>query len=177
MHVPDATDTSTASSGPLITDAGKMTKISTLWNPLPELGWADDYGLAHQKMRDGNFLRSGISGGMLSGAADASFTVFDAEIIFDKPANIEISFLNGEMARILVTFTQPPALSEALADYEEKLGQPIEKKVSSNPYETSRARWMLASLDKKELLEVELVEDQGTMGLSYIRKINETKKQ
>jgi len=157
------------STGSAIRVASPTIAPSLLWNPLPGLNWADDYSTAHQKMRDGSFLRNGVSGVPLTDKPDASFIVSDAEVLFNKPANIEISFAKGSMARIAVTFTQPPPLLEVVAAYEQQFGKADEKRLTVNAFETSTVQWSVAAPTGPEHLTIALTESQGMMGLVFMR--------
>jgi predicted secreted Zn-dependent protease len=83
----------------------------------------------------------------------------------DSPANIEVGFQNAQMNRIVATFTQPPALSEAVAQYEKQFGPPIQKSIASNAFDTSTVVWSIRC--KKADLKVTLAETQGTLEITY----------
>lgn len=86
--------------------------------------------------------------------------------MWEAPADIELVFKNERMSKIEVTFTQPPVLTEVITDYEKLFGKPIEKKIATKEaYETSKVRWQIES--RGYVLEVTLVEHQGTIGITY----------
>ena len=139
--------------------------LADVWNPLPHVKWSDDYATVHQTLREGSFVNSGISGPLQPPGPDCSIVVYEAEVILNAPANIEIDFHQGLMTKIVTTFTQPPALSEAVAAYEKQFGPAATKTLTSIASETSTVTWVVPQ--KSMNLKIAMTETQGTLEISY----------
>ncbi|MCE0496492.1 MAG: beta-galactosidase [Methylacidiphilales bacterium] len=158
-------ETATA-SGAQASGTGSASALADVWNPLPGVKWSDDYATTHQILRDGNFVKTSISEMEQSPNPNSSIVVYEAEVILNAPANIEIDFQNAQMNKIVVAFTQPPVLSEAVAAYEKQFGVPVKKTIAPNASETSLVTWQVQQ--KAANLEITLTETQGTMEITYI---------
>lgn len=141
---------------------------SGLWNPLPGLEWNLDYAAAHQALRDGNLLKSSISRFDGSDKAEKTITLSEAQVIFKANADVEISFDKDGMSRIAYTFTQPPPLSQLISAWEKEFGDPKEKTIATEAYNTSRIRWVHPGQGKGSV-EITVTETQGTLGVRFTR--------
>ncbi|MCX7047552.1 MAG: beta-galactosidase [Candidatus Sumerlaeota bacterium] len=131
------------------------------WNPVPGLSWNANYRDAHKFLRESPFVFTTIS---KPDNAGATISLSDAQILWGAPADMVFAFENDRLARIEATFKRPPALTEAIADYEKRFGPPIEKKIVRQE-KVSRIVWRAVSAG--QTLEIILTETQGTMSLTY----------
>jgi len=139
--------------------------LTEVWNPLPGVKWGDDYATVHQILRESNFVRTSIGGPELPPNPNSSIVIYEAEVILNAPANIEVEFQNSRLSKIVANFTQPPALSEAVAAYQQQFGEPIKKLLTSNAFETSTVVWLIKC--KTADLQITLTETQGSLQIAY----------
>ena len=117
--------------------------LAELWNPLPGVSWGDSYALTHRKLRDGKFDYSSISS--FDGVVKDRKTILmnDATAVLQKQANISVTFSDGVMRQVTISFVDPPAFGEAISALESDLGPPDSKELAEFQYEQSTVRWNL----------------------------------
>jgi hypothetical protein len=142
-----------------------LTDVSDAWNPLPGIQWGDDYATTDQKLRENDFVKTSISATQSPDKSTSSIVMYEAQVIANAPANIEIDFKNARMHAIVASFTQAPSLVETVADYEKRFGVPTKKSMTSNAFETSTVVWLVHQ--KSSDLEIALTETQGSMEIAY----------
>ncbi|MBL8994081.1 MAG: hypothetical protein JNM63_12120 [Spirochaetia bacterium] len=142
----------------------KAFAASGIWQPIPIIDWNMEYSATHQTLRDSSYLISSVSRFDTTAKPDKTILLTEAQILFKAPANIEVSFEGGVMKKISLTFTQPPPLQALVAAFEKELGAPLEKKIVTEAYNTSRIVWQ-ARGKKSGSVEVVVTETQGTMGI------------
>ncbi len=145
--------------------ASPSAALAEVWNPLPGIKWSDDYAAAHQELRDGAIVRSSIGSPEQPATPNSPILLYDAQPIFNAPANIEIDFQNGGMSQIVATFSQPPSITEAVAAYEKQFGPAVQKTLTTNAFETSTIHWVVPQ--KGADLDIVLTESQGSMSIAY----------
>jgi hypothetical protein len=159
--LPIATEGSPAAAAPA---AGPVaTGRGGLWNPIPGLAWGVDAETAVKMIRSSNMVFSSMTTPE-AGKAEATVGVFDAKLLWKSPTDLVLSFRGGRLQAIRATVKQPPALVEAVADYEKQFGPPVEKKIARQE-EVSRICWQVKQDGVR--LEVVVTEAQGTLAVSY----------
>ena len=83
---------------------------------------------------------------------------------WNAPADIAFVFKQNSLRKVLITLKQPPALGEAIADYEQRFGKPLEKRIARQE-EVSRIRWQFQQ--PAALLHIVMTEAQGTLTIAY----------
>ena len=139
--------------------------LANVFNPLPGLSWGDDYRTAHRKLREAATRFVAISPEDLSNAAVKTITWSGAEVLFDAPADFDLTFNNGRLAKIAATFKRPPDFATAVAAYEQRFGPAVEKVLDKAQFETNIGRWQIKSAGAN--LAITLTLAQGEMKAIY----------
>ncbi len=132
------------------------------YNPLPGLSWSDPYFAAHQILRDGALLITSISPEDNSAKPDKTLTLFNAELLPNSAADIDVVFANNAMSRITLTFTRPLLLADLLNHLEKSLGLPAQRTLVETADKTTTIDW-----SKKAGLSVQLKEAQGVQTVTF----------
>lgn len=158
---PRPTLTSRGASIAAPTDA----RLASVFNPLPNLSWGDNYATSHRTIRDAAFVKTGVSAEDSSVAGDKTITLTEAEVFLDLPADIDVAFTGGAMRSITATFKRPPLLREAATALSAKLGAPTEQKIVGDQTKEDFVRWTL--INPAANVDVRLAESQGIVTLTY----------
>ena len=134
-----------------------------LWNPVPGLAWGVGADAACQAIRKSALVFSSLSR-LEAGKPAEVVTVSDVRLLWKSPTDLVLSFHSGRLQAIRATVKQPPALVEAVADYEKHFGPPVEKHLARQE-EVSRVRWQVKQ--DAGALEIILTEVQGTLTVLY----------
>jgi hypothetical protein len=134
-------------------------ELSTIWSPLQGVRWGQTPSEVESGLRS-----SGINLGKVTLGPNL-LHLSGTDALFRSSAEMDITFTDGEMTSLNVTFTQPPVLGAIVDEYDKRLGPAIEKKIASSEDQISTVRWTVRS-DKGKLLIV-LTETQGTIGIVY----------
>lgn len=140
-------------------------KLAGIWNPIPGVSWGDRYARAHRILRESPIPSTSVTPIEQDTSGKRVITWSDAEAVLDAPAAIELSFQEGVMKRIGVTFVRPPDFGAAVAAYEERFGAPVEKKIVQHQYEQSSVRWLVKG--QPATLEILMTDAQGTVKIGY----------
>jgi hypothetical protein len=139
--------------------------LADVFNPLPGVSWGDDYRATHRKLREAPTRFVAISGEDMSNAANKTITWTGAEVLFDAPADFDVTFANNRMAKITATFKQAPDFAQAVAAYEKRFGTPLQKVLDRAQFETNIGRWQVKSGGRD--LAITLTLSQGEMKAIY----------
>lgn len=130
-----------------------------VWNPLPGVKWSDPAQNIQDLLKGAgvHFDSASLSGNNLQ--------ISNTDALFKSPANIEVISQDGQPGTINVTFTQPPALADVVADYEKQFGQALTKNITGNEAYVSKVQWAV----KKDAYTVNITvtEFQGTLSIVY----------
>ena len=159
-------------------------------NPLPGLTWGADPETARRVLA-ALAPTLGSNSPPPADQAEQHITLSDVPWLWNSPADLVLSFSGGRWRALHATVKRPPALVEAVADYEKQFGPPLEKQLARQ--EVSRIRWQahFSPLPLTEgpgvragevpprgdsptpakpatvVLEIIITEAQGTMNISY----------
>lgn len=139
------------------------TGLPGVWNPVPGLTWGVDAETACKMLNASRLAFSSITKPE-AGKPDGIVAVTDAPLLWKSPTDLVLSFRGGRLHSIRATVKRPPALIEAVADYEKRFGPPQEKTLARQE-EVSRIRWQVKQ--DAGLLEIVMTEAQGTLTISY----------
>ncbi len=140
-------------------------RLVSIPSPLPALTWGDNFARAHRNLRDGSYLHGQIIPADPAQGDQGKIEVSDVEGVFVAPANVEVTFADGTMSRILVTFTENPTLPAVIDRLSEKFGPPTSEALVEDAFKESKVTWK-APFDAGALT-VEATEVQGVVRISY----------
>lgn len=141
--------------------ASAPTRRVGAWLPIAELDWGLDADLAHQILRDSTQSFEAVSALRSDGAGQA-FTATGLRL-FDTTTDTQLSFQDQRLAVLTVSFRDNPGIAEIAGRCQAALGEPTQRDLRSNAFESSTVRWNKPV--GTQVLSVVLTETQGVLSL------------
>ncbi len=148
-----------------LVDGSSNATHSNLWHPISVLAWSDGYGQSHRLIRESPMIYTNLT---VSETKPRYIQINDAKTLFDLTAEVRLYFDDNAMNQVSIKYTQPPAVTEVLADFNKRFGKPTSSKISADAFAQTRITWQQKIDD--EQMSIVLTEDQGVMQIVFDRK-------
>jgi len=151
---------------PIQEPAGTTTETGAPMMPLssfplmPELPWDLGYVDAYRTLRRSTYTLTHLSSEDTGQGPRKQIQIsgFQLPSLWSDAADVTMTFEADKVAEVDLTFVQPPALSQIVDDFTQKLGLPSENHIEAQ-YGNTRVHWTRATRPR----DVLVTESQGTL--------------
>ena len=132
--------------------------------PVSGMNWTTNLDDAQTALRDSPLIFTSLGKPDTSRTLESSFLVTDAQLplLWNSLADVMFTFQQNRLAKVEVTFKQPPSVAEVIDVFTKALGEPVQKKLDTQ-YGVTEIHWSTHA----QLPDVFVTESQGVMKVIY----------